>query len=106
MRYSSEAVSLAIPSEEIHTFILSRKKMSLLILTQKPNHSFHSMLLAKNFASSLKEVRCILKETLPPEPGEGQSQWVLRERTLTLDRVSAFEMETLGKGRSEAGVKL
>lgn len=66
VRYSFEALWLPIPSEEIHTFILSRKKMSLLILTPKPNHSFHSMLFAKNFASSLREVRCILKETLPP----------------------------------------
>ena len=37
--------------------------MSLLILTQKPNQSSHSMLLAKNFASSLREVRCIFKRS-------------------------------------------
>ena len=73
--------------------------MSLLILTQKPNHSPPSMLLAKNFASSLREVRCILKETLP-------SGWTGR-RTVTVgsERKDSKESKRLWGGNLGKGEK-
>lgn len=53
------------------------------------------MLLAKNFASSLREVGEFLKKLhLLAEMRGGQSQWAPRERTLPLQTVCASETET------------